>query len=84
MQLLQLSPQEGYHWFVGLQVEYPLGNRLARHQLKQRNLELKQAAFDQRLLTLRIATDVHQAIRDIRSSSERVTLTQATAQISER
>jgi outer membrane protein TolC len=77
-----LGKADGYDWLVGLQVEYPLGNRFARQQLQQRKLELQQAVFDQQNLILLIATEVRQAVRDIRTAGQRVSITRDTTEIS--
>lgn len=79
-----LQDTDGYQWFVGMQIEYPLGNRFARRRLQQRNLEIEQGLFDQRILKIVIGTEVRQAVRDIRAIGERVTITQATTQLAER
>jgi outer membrane protein TolC len=63
---------EGYEWAIGLQFQYPLGNRFARNELLRRNLELKQALVDQRLLVRNIVRDIRQAIRDVETAVQRV------------
>ena len=78
-----LKDSDGYQWLIGLQLEYPLGNRFARRRLRQRRLELKQARLDQRVLQLLVATDVRQAIRAIESTGERVIINKATTRLAE-
>jgi outer membrane protein TolC len=73
----ETTEAEGYQWAIGLRFEYPLGNRLGRHELRKRDLELKQAQVDQRLLLRTIVRQIRQAIRDIETVSKRVEVTRA-------
>lgn len=78
-----LDRGDGYQWFIGLQVEYPLGNRFARNRLQQRNLEVKQAVFDNQILELSAVRQLRQAIRDIGSTSMRVGVTRTTTALAQ-
>jgi outer membrane protein TolC len=73
----EAAEAEGYQWAIGLRFEYPLGNRLGRNELLKRELELKQARVDQRLLLRTIVRQLRQAIRDIETVSKRVEVTRA-------
>jgi outer membrane protein TolC len=75
--LENLQKAEGYAWSIGLQFEYPLGNRFARNELQKRNLELKQALVDQRKLRRTIVRQIRRAIRDVETASKRVEVTRA-------
>jgi outer membrane protein TolC len=76
-----IADREGYDWAIGLQFQYPLGNRLARNEYLQRQLELQQAQVDQRRLIRTIVRDVRQAIRDIETSSKRVEVTRQASEL---
>jgi outer membrane protein TolC len=78
-----LGDADGYQWLIGVQVAYPLGNRFSRNRLVQRNLEIKQAVFDQRILKLSIVRQVRQAVRDIKTTGKRVEVTQASTRLAE-
>jgi len=54
--LSDLPEINGYRWLVGLQFEYPLGNRAAQNNLTRRKLELRQAAAE--------LAHIHHAIGD--------------------
>ena len=69
---------EGYEWLVGLQFEYPLGNRLAQNELERRKLELRQARVDQRRVERTIVREIRQAVRDIETAIQRVEVARAT------
>jgi outer membrane protein TolC len=71
---------DGYDWALGLQFQYPLGNRQARNDFLRRDLELQQALVTQRRLIRTIIRDIRQGIREIETASKRVEVTrQATA-----
>lgn len=69
---------EGYRWSVGVQFEYPLGNRLARSDYDRQRLEVRQALIDQRRLVNAIVREVRQAVRDIQTAIQRVEVARAT------
>jgi outer membrane protein TolC len=73
-----LPDAEGYNWLIGLQFEYPLGNRLARSEVERRNLELRQARVDQRLVERTIVREIRQVARDIDTAIKRVEVARAT------
>lgn len=78
-----LSELQGYQWVLGLQFEYPLGNRAARNNLQRRKLELRQAMVAQRRLKLTIVREVRQAIRGIETASKRVEVTRAASKLAQ-
>ena len=78
-----IGDADGYEWLVGLQFEYPLGNRAARNELKQRILELQRARVDQRRLKRTIERQVRQAVRNIETATKRVEVTRAATKLAE-
>jgi outer membrane protein TolC len=76
-----LSDGDGYEWSVGLQFEYPLGNRAARNELTQRLLELQRAQVDQQRLQRTIERQVRQAARNIETAVKRVEVTRAATKL---
>ncbi|GIX46829.1 MAG: RND transporter [Candidatus Tectimicrobiota bacterium] len=78
-----LGEAEGYQWLVGVQFEYPLGNRFARQELARRTLELQQAQVEQRRLLLAIERQIRQALRDLETASKRVEVTRAATRLAQ-
>ena len=78
-----LKDTDGYEWLVGLQFEYPLGNRAARNELKQRILELQRARVDQRRLKRTIERQIRAAVRNIETAAKRVEVTRAATRLAE-
>jgi outer membrane protein TolC len=76
--IANLPEAQGYEWLVGLQFEYPLGNRLAQNDLERRNLELRQARVDQRRVERTIVREIRQAVRNIETAIQRVEVARAT------
>lgn len=76
-----LDQANGYYWSFGLTVEYPLGNRFARQDLRKRQLLIKQARVDQRKLRQVIVREVRQAIRAIETASKRVEVTRSATRL---
>lgn len=78
-----LDQTDGYFWAVGLTVEYPLGNRFARQDLRKRRLLIQQARVDQRKLRQLIVRQVRQAIRDLDTTSKRVEVTRSATRLAQ-
>jgi outer membrane protein TolC len=76
--IANIPDAQGYEWLLGLQFEYPLGNRLAQNDLERRNLELRQARVDQRRVERTIVREIRQAVRDIETAIQRVEVARAT------
>jgi outer membrane protein TolC len=70
-----------YSWEAGVVMEIPLGNRVARGELTQRRLELDQAKDNLSRLELDIVTQVREAARRVRVSSERVEATKVATRL---
>ena len=68
---------DGYQWAVGLQAEITLGPRARRVLIDKRQLELRQARIDQRQLMLAIVQQIRQAVRNIRTTIQRVEVTRS-------
>jgi outer membrane protein len=77
----KLSELDGYDWAIGLQFQYPLGNRLAHNDFLRRNLEVQQALVDQRRLIRDIVRDIRQRIREIERTSKRVEVTRQATEL---
>ena len=75
--LSNISDADGYQWAAGLQMEVTLGSRARRVLIDKRNLELRQALVDQRRLMVAIVQQVRQAVRNIRSTIQRVEVTRS-------
>lgn len=72
-----IPDRDGYQWAVGLQMEIILGSRARRVLIDKRQLELRQARVDQRQLMLAIVQQIRQAVRNIRTTIQRVEVTRS-------
>ena len=72
-----IADRDGYQWAVGLQMEITLGPRAKRVLIDKAQLELRQARVDQRQLILAIVQQIRQAVRDIRTTIQRVEVTRS-------
>ena len=72
-----ISDADGYQWAAGLQMEITLGDRARRVLIDKRNLELRQALVDQRQLMVAIVQQIRQAVRNIRTTIQRVEVTRS-------
>jgi len=61
-----------YNWSIGLNFEYPLGNRAARARYRRAGLERQQAAINLQALALQIQVDVRNAVRQVSTNAERL------------
>ena len=75
--LSNIPDSEGYQWAVGLQMEITLGPRAQRVLIDKRQLELRQARVDQRQLMVAIGQQIRQAVRNIRTTIQRVEVTRS-------
>jgi outer membrane protein TolC len=57
-------------WGIGARVEIPLGNRTARYQVTEREIELRRLRTELRSLEQQILLEVRRAARELRSSIE--------------
>jgi outer membrane protein TolC len=71
-------------WTPGVSVSYPLGHTSARAARAQAELQKQQEQLSLRQLELSIVGDVRQAARSVRSSFQRVQVTRAAREASER
>jgi outer membrane protein len=71
-------------WTTGISVSYPIGHTSARAGLARAEIQKQQDVLALRQLELRIVGAVRQAARSVRSSFQRVQVTQAARQASER
>jgi len=71
-------------WTTGVQVSYPLGRTAAKAALTRGELQKEQDLLALRQLELDIVADVRQAARAVRSSLQRVQVTQSARTASER
>ncbi len=68
----QLFKGKTSEWEVGLEFEYPLGNRAARSRLRKAKLELEQARKRVRSLERDIGVEVSEASREVSNARERI------------
>ena len=72
------------NWTVGVTVSYPLGKSAADASLERSRLERSRSEASRRSLELRIATQVRDAARNVRTNLQRVEATQASRELAER
>ena len=68
---------DGYQWAAGLQMEITLGSRARRVLIDKRSLELRQALVGQRRLMAAIVQQIRHAVRNIRTTIQRVEVTRS-------
>ncbi|MEM7577767.1 MAG: TolC family protein [Planctomycetota bacterium] len=73
----ELSEGDYLDWLVGLDFEYPLGNRGPEAQFEQRVLERRQAVLDYRRLAQDVVLEVKDALRDLVLQYELIGATRA-------
>ncbi len=71
-------------WQVGVTVAYPLGTSAADASLERYRLERTRSEASRRSLELRIATEVRDAARGVRTNLQRVDATRASRELAER
>ena len=72
------------NWTVGVTVSYPLGTSSADASLERSRLERSRSEASRRSLELRIATEVRDAARNVRTNLQRVEATRASRELAER
>lgn len=72
------------NWTVGLTVSYPLGTSGADAALERSRLERSRSEANRRSLELRIATEVRDAGRNVRTNLQRVEATRVSRELAER
>ena len=72
-----IPDRDGYQWALGLQAEVTLGSRAKRVLIDKRRLELQQARIGQRQLLVAIVQQIRQAVRNIRTTIQRVEVTRS-------
>ena len=72
------------NWTVGVTVSYPLGTSSADANLERSRLERSQSEASRRSLELRIAAEVRDAARSVRTNLQRVEATRASRELAER
>jgi len=68
----QLSQNDFHEYQVGLQFEWPLGNRAARAQVKQAKLRYRQAVMGRKAQIEQVLFDVNSAIRNLETAQEAI------------
>jgi len=66
-----------YSWEAGMALEIPLGTRLAKSQYTQEKMRLRMAEFELNNLKKEILLDVKEAVRQFKTSLERVKVTRS-------
>ena len=72
------------NWTVGVTVSYPFGTSAADAALERSRLERSRTEASRRSLELRIATEVRDAARNVRTNLQRVEATRASRELAER
>ncbi len=72
------------NWTVGVTVSYPLGTSSADANLERSRLERSQSEASRRSLELRIAAEVRDVARSVRTNLQRVEATRASRELAER
>ena len=72
------------NWTVGVTVSYPLGTSAADASVERYRLERSRSEASRRSLELRIATQVRDAARSVRTNLQRVEATRASRELAER
>ena len=72
------------NWTVGVTVSYPFGTSAADAALERSRLERSRTEASRRSLELRIATQVRDAARNVRTNLQRVDATRASRELAER
>lgn len=72
------------NWTVGVTVSYPFGTSSADANLERQRLERSRSEANRRSLELRIATEVRDAARNVRTNLQRVEATRASRELAER
>lgn len=70
-----------YDWSVAITFEYPIGNRQERNRLAQARNNLESSELTLRKTRNTITLEVTQAVRDIRSTLQKVQTTRATTRL---
>ena len=72
------------NWTVGVTVSYPFGTSAADTALERSRLERSRTEASRRSLELRIATEVRDAARNVRTNLQRVEATRVSRELAER
>ena len=72
------------NWTVGVTVSYPFGTSAADASVERYRLERSRSEASRRSLELRIATQVRDAARNVRTNLQRVEATRASRELAER
>jgi len=71
------------NWTVGVSVSYPIGTSQADAALERARLQREQAEVSRQSMEVRIASEVRDAARSVRSNLQRVEATQAARELAE-
>ncbi len=71
------------NWTVGVSVSYPIGTSQADAALERARLQREQAEVSRQSLEVRIASEVRDAARNVRSNLQRVEATQVARELAE-
>lgn len=68
----RLADGDGYEWYAGVRLSYPLGNREAKARYRRSGLEKKQAIYGLKRLETTVETEVINGLIAVKHSLERV------------
>jgi len=81
--LEELKSGDNYSYSVGIQVEYPLGNRAARSEMVMADLEKQKALYGVKDLENRVIQEVREAYRQIETNRKRIAAAEASRKLAE-
>jgi outer membrane protein TolC len=81
--LEELKSGDYYDYTIGIQVEYPLGNRYAKSELVVADLEKRKALFALKSLENQMIREVREAFRQIETNRKRIAAAEAARKLAE-
>jgi outer membrane protein TolC len=81
--LSSMASGDGYEWYVGLRLSYPLGNRAAQARHRRASQEKRQAIYRLKRLEGAAETQVKNALVSVERSMERVKVTERFEKLAE-
>ncbi len=80
----QITSKESFRWEVGLELQYPIGNRRARANFKKEKTEQNKAILAQTKIVQQITLEVKKALRRVRTDFHRIKTTRRARVLAER
>ncbi len=70
--LKRIGERDAYGWAVGLNVSYPIGNKNARAEYQQNNIDLQRTQLNLEALKNRISADIRSGIGKVSTNRRRI------------